>query len=174
MTSFKLNILGIRGVPAQHGGFETFAEKLCLYLVDKGWDVTVYCQEDGAGASWESEWCGVKRIHIPVNRQGAAGTVIFDWLATRDALSRDGLFLTLGYNTAIFNLLQRLKGQTNVINMDGMHFPLKKWAVRAIQTHISPSAPNNEILYCRRHPALLLVIIIRALNADKTSEYPKM
>ncbi len=53
MTSFKLNILGIRGVPAQHGGFETFAEKLCLYLVDKGWDVTVYCQEDGAGASWE-------------------------------------------------------------------------------------------------------------------------
>ncbi|MEE4465772.1 DUF1972 domain-containing protein, partial [Azotobacter chroococcum] len=41
----KLNILGIRGVPAQHGGFESFAEKLALYLVGQGWQVTVYCQE---------------------------------------------------------------------------------------------------------------------------------
>lgn len=131
MLGQHLFILGIRGVPAQHGGFETFAEKLCLYLVDKGWDVTVYCQEDGAGASWESEWRGVKRVHIPVSRQGAAGTVVFDWLATRDALSRDGLFLTLGYNTAIFNLLQRLKGQTNVINMDGVEWRREKWGAVA-------------------------------------------
>lgn len=26
----KLSILGIRGIPARHGGFETFAEKLSL------------------------------------------------------------------------------------------------------------------------------------------------
>lgn len=123
----KLSVLGIRGIPAQHGGFETFAEKLCLYLVGRGWNITVYCQEDGDGARWESEWCGVKRIHIPVKRQGAAGTVIFDWRATCDALSRDGLFLTLGYNTAIFNLMQRIKGQTNVINMDGIEWRRDKW-----------------------------------------------
>lgn len=131
MHAKKLSVLGIRGIPAQHGGFETFAEKLCLYLLGKGWEVTVYCQEDGVGAIWEDTWQGVKRIHIPVSHQGAAGTVIFDWRATRDALSRDGLFLTLGYNTAVFNFLQRLKGQTNVINMDGIEWRRDKWGVIA-------------------------------------------
>eukprot|EP01036_Dinobryon_divergens_P048835 gene48835-65485_t len=41
--------MGIRGVPAHHGGFETFAEYLALYLRDRGWKVTVYCQIDGQG-----------------------------------------------------------------------------------------------------------------------------
>ncbi|MHA6493812.1 DUF1972 domain-containing protein [Pseudomonas borbori] len=127
----SLFILGTRGVPAQHGGFETFAEKLSLYLVAKGWAVTVYCQEDSGTETFESEWCGVRRVHIPVSRAGAAGTVIFDWKATCHALSQQGLFLTLGYNTAVFNLLQRAKGQTNVINMDGIEWRRDKWGVIA-------------------------------------------
>ncbi|MNQ35461.1 hypothetical protein D3C85_489480 [compost metagenome] len=128
---YRINILGIRGVPARHGGFESFAEKLSLFLVEKGWEVTVYCQEDGAGSISESYWNGVRRIHIPVSRDGAAGTVIFDWKAACHALSQDGLFLTLGYNTAIFNLLQRIKGQTNVINMDGIEWKRDKWGLVA-------------------------------------------
>lgn len=127
----KLYVLGTRGIPGSHGGFETFAEKLALFLVEQGWEVTVYCQEDGCGQTWESEWFGVRRIHIPVSREGAAGTVIFDWLATRHALSQKGLFLTLGYNTAIFNLLQRVKGQVNVINMDGIEWRRDKWGLVA-------------------------------------------
>ncbi len=122
-----LYILGIRGVPAQHGGFETFAEKLSLFLVAQGWEVTVYCQEDGKGAKWESSWSGVNRIHIPVQQQGALGTIIFDLCATLDALKYGGLFLTLGYNTAIFNLMQRVKGQINIFNMDGIEWRREKW-----------------------------------------------
>lgn len=131
MSGKKLIVLGIRGVPAQHGGFETFAEKLSLFLVGRGWQVTVFCQEDYEGDAWESNWQGVRRIHIPVGRGGAAGTVIFDWRATRRALSEKGLFLTLGYNTAIFNLLQRIKGQVNVINMDGIEWRRDKWGAIA-------------------------------------------
>lgn len=127
----SLFILGTRGVPAQHGGFETFAEKLSLYLVAQGWSVTVYCQEDVGSERYESEWCGVRRVHIPVSRQGAAGTIIFDWKATCHALSQNGLFLTLGYNTAVFNLMQRVKGQVNVINMDGIEWRRDKWGLIA-------------------------------------------
>jgi glycosyltransferase involved in cell wall biosynthesis len=123
----KLFILGIRGIPARHGGFETFAEKLSLYLTKNGWDVTVYCQEAGEGDVSTSQWHGINRIHIPVSREGAAGTVIFDWKATTDALGKKGLFLTLGYNTALFNVLQRIKGQVNVINMDGIEWKRDKW-----------------------------------------------
>lgn len=123
----RLNILGIRGVPARHGGFETFAEKLSLFLVAQGWHVTVYCQEEGGGDVTESTWQGIRRIHIPVRTKGAAGTVVFDFRATRHALGKDGLFLTLGYNTAVFSLAQRLNRQTNVINMDGIEWRRAKW-----------------------------------------------
>ena len=123
----SLIILGIRGVPAAHGGFETFAEQLALYLTANGWQVTVYCQEQGKGAAYESEWQGVRRMHIPVVGDNALSTIKFDWQAARHAARQGGLCLTLGYNTAIFNLWQRLNGQTNIFNMDGLEWQRDKW-----------------------------------------------
>ena len=129
--SKKLTILGTRGIPAKHGGFETFAEQLAIYLSSKGWEVTVYCQKDSSGDITTSTWQGIRLTHIPVTHSGAVGTIIFDWKATYHALSQKGLFLTLGYNTALFNLLQRLKGQTNIINMDGIEWHRDKWGAIA-------------------------------------------
>lgn len=50
---------------------------------------------------------------------------------TLDALKRKGLFLLLGYNTASFNILQRLCRQTLLINMDGIEWKRQKWGVIA-------------------------------------------
>jgi glycosyltransferase involved in cell wall biosynthesis len=127
----ELVILGIRGVPAQHGGFETFAEYLCKYLIKKDWKVTVYCQEDGTGDIYETEWEGVKRIHIPVKNEGPLGTIIFDLKSVFHSRKNKCLHLTLGYNTACFNVLQRLYGITNVINMDGIEWKRQKWGLVA-------------------------------------------
>lgn len=127
MQNLRLNILGIRGIPAMHGGFETFAEHLALYLVSRGWNVTVYCQEHGIGSVYESEWFGVRRLHVPVNGHGSASTVCFDWKVAWHARSQPGLFITLGYNTAVFNILQRLSKQANLINMDGIEWRRAKW-----------------------------------------------
>jgi len=126
-----LRILGTRGVPAAHGGFETFAEHLALYLVKQGWRVVVYCQEDGAGSVFEDEWQGVERVHIPVKQAGPQGTIIFDWNATTHAAKFGDLCLTLGYNTAVFCGLLRLKGVPNLINMDGIEWSRAKWGVAA-------------------------------------------
>lgn len=122
-----LRILGIRGVPAAHGGFETFAEQLSLYLVERGWRVVVYCQEDGAGPVVEDTWRGVERVRIPIAMGGAKGTMLFDWKATRHAARHGDLCLTLGYNTAVFCALLRLKGVPNIINMDGIEWRRAKW-----------------------------------------------
>ena len=132
MTRSKsLRILGTRGVPAAHGGFETFAERLALHLVERGWRVTVYCQESGTGPQLEDEWQGIRRVRIPVDDDGPYGTVVFDWKATRHAARSSELCLTLGYNTALFCALLRMGGAPNVINMDGIEWKRAKWGVVA-------------------------------------------
>lgn len=124
----NIQILGTRGIPAQHGGFESFAENFSLYLVKKGWQVTVYCQVEGLGRMYEDNWRGVHLVHIPVNQKGAVGTIIFDWKSTWHAAGRKNPVLTLGYNTAIFCIIYRIKGIKNIINMDGIEWQRKKWS----------------------------------------------
>ncbi len=130
-TKRKLKILGIRGVPAAHGGFETFAEHLAIYLIKRGWDVTVYCQEVGTGPVFEDTWNGVKRVRIPIATNGASGTIIFDWRSILLASREKETVLTLGYNTAIFSFIYRLAGLTNIINMDGVEWRREKWGMIA-------------------------------------------
>lgn len=123
----QLVILGIRGLPARHGGFETFAERLCLFLVDQGWDLIVYCQEKGQGELHESTWRGVKRIHIPTKNEGPLGTILFDLKSVWHARKYKSLHLTLGYNTACVNIVQRIYRIRNVMNMDGIEWKRQKW-----------------------------------------------
>ena len=129
-TERALLILGTRGIPAQHGGFETFAERLSLYLVGRGWDVTVYCQEDSDSKSaiHADEWQGVRRFFIPVLQNGPIGTIEFDWRAIKHAMSEPGIPLILGYNTAIFSILLRLGGRPIIVNMDGIEWRRDKWS----------------------------------------------
>lgn len=131
MTGPVLKILGIRGIPAAHGGFETFAEQLAIHLADRGWRVVVYCQEEGAGPVFEDEWHGIRRVRIPVSVSGPAGTILFDLKSTLHAVRTKGLCLTLGYNTAVFSVFLRLRGIVNVINMDGIEWARAKWGAVA-------------------------------------------
>lgn len=124
-----LRILGTRGVPARHGGFETFAEDLARHLVGSGWQVTVYCQGEGIGPIHADEWEGIQRVWIPVRQPGAVGTIVFDWKATRHAARERGLCLTLGYNTAIFCLWLRMGRTANLINMDGLEWKRSKYGL---------------------------------------------
>lgn len=128
MVERRLNILGTRGIPAAHGGFETFAENLALYLQQRDWQVTVYCQEAGSEIRRESEWRGVRRVHIPAPYDGPRGTILFDWQSTRHVMREPGLILTLGYNTALFCALFRVSGRINLINMDGIEWQRAKWS----------------------------------------------
>lgn len=128
----RLLILGTRGVPAQHGGFETFAEHLSQYLVQKDWRVTVYCQEPWERTSiYETMWGRVRRVHIPVKQKGALGTMVFDLKAVLHARKQATMSLTLGYNTALFNLLQTARRKANVFNMDGLEYAREKWGTFA-------------------------------------------
>lgn len=125
----SLRIAGIRGIPAAHGGFETFCERLALGLTRRGWQVCVYCQEEGSGDCHADTWRGIERVHVPVDVAGPAGTMLFDWKCIRHALGGDrSPLLILGYNTGIFGLLPRLRGIPVIFNMDGVEWARAKWA----------------------------------------------
>jgi len=132
----SLVIMGIRGVPAAHGGFETFAARLAPWLVERGWKVTVYCEQPvRTDAPYETEWRGVRRVHIGFGPDSAVNSVRFDWACISHLLSERPraapLVLTLGYNTAVFGLRLRAAGITHVINMDGIEWARTKWGPMA-------------------------------------------
>lgn len=168
-----LRILGIRGVPAAHGGFETFAEYLSLFLVKKGWKVIVYCQLDGEGETFYDTWEGIERVNIPITTSGAKGTVLFDWLATKHAAKHNDLCLTLGYNTAVFCSLLRIKNIPNVINMDGIEWKRQKWGIVAKSwfyiNEIAGLWLGNHLV--ADHPGIKKHLS-RAVSADKITMIP--
>lgn len=127
MKQPALYIIGTRGVPAAHGGFETFAHRFALHMRDKGWQVTVYCQVDkGLDGPVVDEWEGVRRVTFAAD-SGAVGTMKFDWACVRHAMKERGVMLVLGYNTAVFSALLRLTPNPVLTNMDGIEWKRAKW-----------------------------------------------
>lgn len=122
-----VRILGTHGVPANYGGFETAAENVGLFLRDQGWRVVIYCQVSRSGNAWEDIWNGLERVNIPVAREGWLGTSLFDLKSIWHAAKFRDVCLTFGYNTAVFNVLQRIKRIPNVINMDGIEWSRARW-----------------------------------------------
>src|SRR5438094_139219 len=125
-----LLILGTRGIPAAHGGFETFAERFALYLAARGWQVGVYCQRDvekvGTRITTRT-WNGIELIDVEVALSGPAATLAFDALCVHDAAQRGGVCLVLGYNGAVFLPYLRARGGRILTNMDGLEWRRPKW-----------------------------------------------
>ena len=118
----KILLLGTRGIPAGHGGFETFLENLAPYLSTVGWDVTVYCQKKGKKRVECSYYKNVRLIHIYVPQNGTLGTIYFDWLSMLHALKQSGLMVSFGYPTGFMAILPRIIGRSHIINMDGIEW----------------------------------------------------
>lgn len=178
-----LRILGTRGIPAAHGGFETFAERLALHLVARGWRVVVYTQQAGRGRITEDRWRDIDRVNIPVAARGALSTLVFDWQSIRHAARHHDLCLTLGYNTAAFCARLRLAGVPNLINMDGIEWTRAKWGplarlwLRANET--AGCRLGNRLIadhpqiaaHLGRHGCADRISVI-AYGADRVSEAP--
>lgn len=126
-TRPTVRILGTHGVPANYGGFETAAENVAIFLRDHGWRVVVYCQEHGRGPLRTDTWNGIERVLIPIDREGWLATSEFDARSIRHAIRHRDVCLTFGYNTAVFNIVQRVLRIPNVINMDGIEWSRARW-----------------------------------------------
>ena len=81
----RIALLGTRGIPANYGGFETFAEHLSTRLVARGHDVTVYCRAHYISPR-QIEYQGVRLKVLPTIRHKYFDTVIHTFLSALHAI----------------------------------------------------------------------------------------
>ena len=124
----RLAILGARGIPARYGGFETFAEQLAVRLVERGHDVTVFCEAAGKA---NEEYKGVKLRHVPTRDLGPLVTVVYDAACLWRARSSFDVIYMLGYGSSALCWLPRMWGRQVWINMDGLEWARGKWGTMA-------------------------------------------
>lgn len=124
----KVGIIGCRGIPNHHGGFEQFAEYFSIYLAAKDIDVTVY--NSSLHPFKGKEYRGVKIITCsdPEDKLGTAGQFIYDLNCILDARKRDfDIILQLGYtsNSIWYKFLP--KNSVIITNMDGLEWRRSKY-----------------------------------------------
>lgn len=125
----KIGILGTRGIPNNHGGFEQFAEYFAVYLQEKNHDVYVYNSHDHPYQ--DTKYKGVNIIHAfdPEYKIGTVGQFIYDLNSIKDARKRNfDIILQLGYtsNSIWYKLLP--KKPLIITNMDGMEWKRSKYS----------------------------------------------
>lgn len=123
----KIAIIGIRGIPANYGGFETFAEQLAPRLVEKGHEVTVYGRSNNV--EYDGEYYkGVRLVILPTISHKYLDTVVHTFLSTLHSL-KEGYDVVLVCNSAnaYCAFIPRLAGTPVAINVDGLEWQRSKW-----------------------------------------------
>ena len=123
----KIAILGTRGIPANYGGFETFAEECAAGLVARGHDVTVYCRSHYVSKSLEMHR-GARLAVLPTLKWKYADTVVHTGISIFHALLRPyDLILICNAANSIYTWLPRIFGIPVVVNVDGIERLRRKW-----------------------------------------------
>src|SRR5438874_12373354 len=104
----KLAILGTRGIPANYGGFETFAEELSIRLAARGHDVTVYCRSNNIQFPGRI-YKGVHLVVLPTIGTKYFDTVFHSFLSVFHAIPhRFDAILICNAANAIFAAVPRM------------------------------------------------------------------
>ena len=150
----KIAIMGIRGIPANYGGFETFADHLAVGLVERGHDVTVYCRSNNIDYSGKT-YKGVKLVILPTIRHKYLDTVVHTFLCSLHSLFC-GYQVILSCNSAnsLFSIIPRMAGSKVALNVDGLEWQRKKWnvvgkAFYKMSEYVATLFPNNIVTDAR-------------------------
>lgn len=126
-SQMRTAVIGIRGIPANYGGFETFAEELAPRLARRGHDVTVYCRAHTTlytGASYR----GVRLVVLPTIATKYLDTPLHTMVSCFHALGQHyDVVLVCNAANALFAGILRLAGVPVVLNVDGIERLRKKW-----------------------------------------------
>ncbi len=157
----RIAILGTRGIPNNHGGFEQFAEYLSQFLVSQGHQVWVYNSHNHPYT--EKTWKEVHIIHKydPEHAVGTFGQFIYDLNCILDSRKRRfDIILQLGYTSSSVWGWMLPGDAVTITNMDGLEWKrskyapvvrkflkvAEKWAVKWSDFHVADSVGIQDYL----------------------------
>jgi glycosyltransferase involved in cell wall biosynthesis len=123
----RIAFLGIRGIPANYGGFETFAEQLGGRMVERGHQVTVYGRSSSVPRRIHS-YHGMSIVRLPAPRSKYFETVIHSIFAAFHAALRryDIVYVCNSANVPAVLILLAFRKRV-VLNVDGLEWQRAKW-----------------------------------------------
>ncbi len=150
----KIAILGTRGIPANYGGFETFAEECSTRLAARGHQVTVYGRPHYVPKDLTT-FKNVRIVVLPTLQAKYTDTVIHTFLSAVHALFLGfDVILICNAANAVFSWLPRLFGMPVALNVDGIERLRQKWgwvgrSYYRLSERISTWLPNTIVTDAR-------------------------
>lgn len=128
-AGLKVALMGTRGIPANYGGFETFAEELSVRLVERGCQVTVFGRHFAGGKRSADKI--FRGVHIDSSFSLAHKYLETPLAALTGFLKlfkcRFDLILLCNAANSPFAWIPRLLGIPVIINVDGIERLRSKW-----------------------------------------------
>lgn len=144
----RVAIIGSRGYPSYYGGFETLIRRLAPYLIEQGWDVTVYSRpgqvvetEADPGVSIQFTR-GVDSKSLSTLSYGATAS----WAAT---IAKPDVALVMNVANGYFLPVLKARRIPVVLNVDGLEWERDKWsnsAKRVFKLGARLSAKFSDVL----------------------------
>lgn len=122
----KVAIIGIQGVPAQYGGFETLADHLIGEYHSKDIEYTVFCSAKYYKKKIK-HYKGASLKYIPLDANGMQ-SIFYDIVSMIKAIRGYDVVLILGVSGCTFLPIFRfLFRKTLIVNIDGLEHRREKW-----------------------------------------------
>ncbi len=162
----KIAMLGQKGIPATYGGIERHVEELCMRLVDRGHDVTVYCRP--YYTKIKGDYRGIRIVTIPSVRTKHLDTATHCALAIPHILANNYdivHFHALG--PSLFANLPQLRGMRTVVTVHGLDWQREKWG--SFATWVLRRCEHTSIFYPDR-----TIVVSKALRDYFEDQYGKI
>ncbi len=122
-------VIGTRGYPSYYGGFETAVRKLAPYLVQCGWDVTVYGRKGATKSQDPSAELRVLTRITPGVETKNLSTLSYGFTATASAsILKPDVALVMNVANGYFLPMLRARSIPTLVNVDGIEWERAKWS----------------------------------------------
>jgi len=123
----KIAIIGIVGIPAEYGGFETLTEYLTKNL-SKEYEITVFCSSKNNDNKIKN-YNGAKLKYTFLNANGVM-SILYDIISIFRALMFADTLLILGVSGCIIlPFIHIFSKKKIIINIDGLEWKREKWNI---------------------------------------------
>ena len=123
----NISIIGTRGYPYVYSGYETFVKELGERLINKDFNVTVYCHK-GLFDKRPKQLKGIKLVYIPTIETKILSQPIHSFFSIIHAcFSNADVLLVVNSSNGPFGLITKIFNKPTAINVDGLEWLRPKW-----------------------------------------------